>query len=330
LTCLALEDGKRLWQRDTGEDFDVPPAFFGVGATPILEANLLIVALGAHPKAGVVAFDAATGKTVWQKVGPGDFPPATARHQLDRPPVKLASYAAPLAATIHGKRQVLCFMRPGLVAVDAKTGDPNFAFWFRSPLHDSVNAARPVVVGDEIFLSAAYETGAALLKVHADGQGFDTVWKDVDAMQNHWSTSIAHHGYLYGFSGRHQFGSTFRCLEMKSGKLMWQTEPDDGDDEHDAGGGPPRSKAYGRGSAVLAEGKFIVQGETGTLALVELDPRKFREVSRVRYPELGFPSWTAPVLSRKRLYLSGARGVEAAGGRRGYEYHLLCLDLAGE
>src|SRR4029079_15103597 len=105
---------------------------------------------------------------------------------------------------------------------------------------------------------------------HKDGKGVDTVWSDVDAMQKHWTTSIHHNGYVYGFSGRHQPGSTFRCIELATGKLQWQTVDDNADDEPDAKAGlgktPPRF--YGRGAAILADGKFIVQGETGVVALV--------------------------------------------------------------
>lgn len=330
LTCLDLAAGKEIWQRNTAKDFDIPRAFFGVGATPILEGTRLIVMVGGHPKSGVVAFDAASGKTILENVGPETWPAPPVRIERDRPPAKLASYAAPLAATIHGKRHVLCFMRPGLVSLDPETGETNFSFWFRSTIHDSVNAARPVVVDDLVFLSAAYETGAALLKVHPDGKEYDVVWSDGDAMQTHWSTCIHHHGYLYGFSGRHEPGSTFRCIEMTTGKLLWQTRDVNADDEPDprAGLGATVPKFYGRGSAILAEGKFIVMGERGTLALVEVSPRKFTEISRVKYPEAGYPSWVAPVLSRKRLYLNVARDARDAFGRHAYEYHLLCLDLA--
>lgn len=330
LTCLDLDSGKKVWQRNTGEEFKIPTPFFGVGSTPVLEGNLLIVMVGGYPKSGMVAFDAKTGETVWQNVGTESFPQPTKRIQRDRPPEKLASYATPLAATIHGRRQLLCFMRPGLVALDPLTGDFNFSYWFRSGLHDSVNAARPIVVDDLVFLSAAYETGAALLKVHPDGRGADEVWTDVEAMQNHWTTSIYHHDFIYGFSGRHQPGSTFRCIDLKTGKVQWQTEDDNANDEADArqGLGKIQPKFYGRGSAVLAEGNFIVQAETGLLALVELNPQKFREISRVKFQELGYPCWTAPVLSRQRLYLSGSRQVVAPSGLHSYEYHILCLDLA--
>lgn len=317
LVCLELASGKLVWRRDTAAEFQIPMAFFGVGATPILEGNLLIVMVGGHPSSGVVAFDATTGATVWQSVGPGDWEQPKVRIQPDRPPAKLASYSTPLAVTIHGQRHLLCFMRPGLVSLDPATGKVNFSYWLRSSLHDSVNAARPVVVEDNIFLSAAYETGAALLKVNPDGKGYKVVWRDVDAMQNHWSTCIAHDGFLYGFSGRHEPGSTFRCIELKTGRLMWQTEDVNANDEPDpkAGLGKTEPKYYGRGSAILADGKFIVLGERGTLALVELNSKRFREISRVHYPEMTYPSWTAPILSRRRLYL---RDEDA----------LLCIDLA--
>ena len=59
-----------------------------------------------------------------------------------------------------------------------------------------------------------------------------------------------------------------------------------------------------------------VLGERGMLALVKIDPKKFTAISRAPlHPEIHYPAWAAPVLSRGRLYLRS-------------EDHLLCLDLA--
>ena len=70
LLCLDLVNGKLVWERDTQKDWEVPEAFFGVGSTPILEGDFLIVMVGGQPNSGVVAFDAGTGKTVWESVCP--------------------------------------------------------------------------------------------------------------------------------------------------------------------------------------------------------------------------------------------------------------------
>jgi outer membrane protein assembly factor BamB len=322
LTCLDLATGDEVWQRDTRQDFDVPQAFFGVGASPVLHGEKLIAMIGGHPRAGVVAFDAATGKTVWESVGPADFPDPPVRIQRDRPPVKLASYSSPLVASIHGQDHLLSLMRPGLVSLDPSTGKHRFSVWFRSHLHDSVNAARPVVIGDRIFLSAAYDTGAILLDVARDGLSTTVAWQDQDAMQTHWSTAIEHRGHLYGFSGRNEPDSEMRCIRVANGTVAWRfPDADPGQPVADDGRIP-----FGRGSAILVENRLIVMGERGTLALVAADPERFHEISRFQPAEFGHPCWTAPVLSQGRLFVTGARQA----GLAGYEYHLICYDLAAD
>src|ERR1044072_7372659 len=65
LVCLDLQTGKIVWQRDTAKEWEIPEAFFGVGSTPILEGNRLIVMVGGQPNSGMAALDPETGKTLW-------------------------------------------------------------------------------------------------------------------------------------------------------------------------------------------------------------------------------------------------------------------------
>jgi outer membrane protein assembly factor BamB len=325
LSCVDLATGNELWHRDTRRDFDVPQAFFGVGSTPVLHGEKLLVMIGGHPRAGVVAFDAATGKTLWESVGPADFPDPPVRIQRDRPPVKLASYSSPLVASIHGHDHLLCLMRPGLVSLDPVTGTQRFAVWFRSHLHDSVNAARPVVIDGRIFLSAAYGTGAMLLDVARDGLSSTVAWQDAEAMQTHWSTAIEHKGHLYGFSGRNEPEADLRCIRASDGSLVWRfPDADPGRPAAEDDGRIP----FGRGAAILAEDRLIVMGERGTLALVAADSDRFHEISRFQPAEFGHPCWTAPVLSERRLFVTGARQAPGLAGLSTSEYHLVCYDLA--
>jgi outer membrane protein assembly factor BamB len=159
LACCDLATGRLLWKRDTGADFNVPEAFFGAGSSPVLEDGLLFVQIGGQPNSGVVAFDARTGKTVWQNVGEQSWTgvPMTAWpgerlvkwNPSDPAFQKQASYCTPVLATIHGRRTLLVCTRQGLVSLDPKTGRGEFlllvsrAPGFHGHCHDAGGAGRP-------------------------------------------------------------------------------------------------------------------------------------------------------------------------------------------
>ena len=318
LVCLELQSGKLIWQRDTAKEFEVPPAFFGVGSSPILEGDLLIVMVGGQPNAGVVGFDAKSGKTVWESVGEKNWQGLPMTGWPGEPKVqwkrwdKQASYSTPVAATVNGQRQLFCLMRQGLVSLNPTNGEVNFSFWFRSRVEESVNAMNPVVVDDLVFISAAYyRIGSVLLRVKPDNRSFDEVWRST-VLEIHWNTPIYHDGYLYAFSGRNEPDARFRCVELKSGKLMWDRDESwPLHSSHET----PQPGVYGRGSAILADGKLIVLGEGGLLGLFKINPQQPEEISRWQVPQLHYACWAAPVLSRRKLYL---RSEDA----------LVCLNLA--
>ena len=74
-------------------------------------------------------------------------------------------------------------------------------------------AASPVVVNDEVFLSACYGTGAVVFRLGKDGP--EEVWKSDDAMSNHYGTCVYRDGFLYGFDGTLR---TFpKCVDLRKG-----------------------------------------------------------------------------------------------------------------
>ena len=327
LLCLDFASGKQIWQRDTHKDFTVIPNFFGVGSTPILEGDLLLTMVGGQPNSGMVAFNAKTGKTVWESIGKNTWngiPKLGWRGEplmIWRGQEKIASYASPVIATVHGKRVAFCLMRQGLVALDPATGKEYFKRWFRARENDSVNASNPVVIGDHIFCSSAYYgEGSFVLKIKKDLSGYTEVWSDQkrriqaensrleEVLGLHWMTPIVHEGNLYAFSGRNEPDARFRCVEFSTGKLLW--------DQNEAWQkyGTP-TKNYGRGSFIQADGKLIVLGETGKLGLYALNAKKPVELTSYKVPLLRYPCWAAPAMADKRVYLRS-------------ESYLVCFDFA--
>ena len=330
LLCLDLATGNVVWQRDTAKDWYVPEAFFGVGSTPLLEGGRLIVMVGGQPNSTVVALDPATGQTLWENVGKANWEGArTIGRQSEAPyrwtgEEKVASYSSPVAATIHGRRQVLCLTRQGLISVDPTNGAVNFSRWFQSTVNESVNAMCPVVFEDLVLISGAYyRIGSVLLRVQPDGKSFEEAWRSprrpfdrdpvngglaAPVLEVHWNTPVLHDGYLYAFSGRNEPDATFRCVEFKTGKLMWSR------DERWRSHSSAQPPVYGRGSAILADGRLIVLGEGGKLGLFALNPRQPEQLCAWQVPQLRYPCWTAPVLANKKLYLRS-------------EERILCFDL---
>lgn len=296
LTCLDFFSGKALWQVDTEKTFNVRQNFFGVGSTPVVYKDLLIVMVGGNAPStepngtGVVAFEKATGKVRYKSIN------------------DLASYAS-LAISKIGKRDVgLAFLRSGLVGFNPIDGKIEFDFPWRAKSFESVNASQPITVGDQVFISETYGPGSALLKVKEDG--IETIWKDgrrEKSMQTHWNTPVHHEGFIYGSSGRHTRNAELRCIEMKTGKVKWSIPGLD------------------RCSLLYVDGHFLSMSESGDLVLFKANPEKFEPIAVERFLEidettgeaqrlLKYPCWAAPILSHGLLYVRG-------------ENRLICLEL---
>jgi len=258
---LDLKTGKKVWHHDLAQEYSPAKNFFGIGTSPLLEGNLLLVNVGT-PGGGVLAFDKDTGKEVWKaKCEP-------------------ASYSSPVAATINGTRHVFFFTKSGLVSLDPKTGDIRFRKPWRSRIRASVTAATPLVVKDQVFISASYGTGAVLLRVRDND--VEEIWKGDEVMSNHYNTCIYTNGFLFGCDGRQEEGARLRCVELATGKVRWTKE------------------GFGCANMILAEGRLITLGENGDLFLLEANPDEYKESARIHVLD---KVCRAPLaLANRRLY----------------------------
>lgn len=306
LHAVRVTDGKRLWQVDTLAAFGVVKNFFGVGSTPLVWGDLLIANVGGSPPGSPADIYTASGNVRSNGSGMVAFDKYTGavRYRISD---ELASYSSPVIATIGGHPWCFQFARGGLLGFHPETGKIEFRYPWKAKKLESVNAATPVVAGNEVFISEAYGPGSSLLAVKPGG--YDVVWADSHrrrqkSLQAHWCTPILHEGYLYGCSG-YQGPNDLRCLEWKTGKVKWV------------------QAGYQRASILWVAGKLLVINEDGAVRIVRPAPEKYDLVSQFMLrddngrPLLHRPCWVAPVLSHGLLYLQGK-------GR------LVCLELNGK
>jgi outer membrane protein assembly factor BamB len=243
LHAVDLAKGTRVWSEDTMKRFNVPKGYFGAGGSPLVEAGRVIANIGGD-RAGVVAFEARTGKVVWTATNDD------------------ASYSSGMAATIGGRRSALFLTRDNLIGLDPATGAIQFQRRWRARIAASVNAATPLVVGDAIFVSAEYGPGAGVLRV--EGSKLAELWTSDDVLSNHYATSVYHEGYLYGFHGRQEFGPSFRAVEFKTGAVKWSQDQ------------------FRAGSVTLVGDRLLIMREGGEMVLAEASPQAFRPIARAQ------------------------------------------------
>jgi len=213
LHCLKLTTGQVLWERDIVSEFKLKRNDFGVGSTPLIEGDLLIVNVGAEGGPCVAAFDKRTGRMVWgagRKWGP--------------------SYASPVPSDVHGRRRVFVFAggasRPstgGLMCIDPADGEVDFEFAWRARRRESVNASSPLIIGDKVYIAECYGPGGAMLRLLPDGS-CKKLWTH-RLLNTHFMTAVHKDGYLYGIAGHGPRNAPVVCVETGSGRQMWRTVP---------------------------------------------------------------------------------------------------------
>ena len=274
LSAVDLATGKNVWSVDTKRRFGVSKGFFGQAGSPLVEDDRVIANVGGK-SAGIVAFKADTGAVIWEATN----------HE--------ASYSSPTSATFAGRKVGLFFTRQGLVGIDPATGAVQFQRVWRSRTQASVNAASPVVVDDLIFVSATYETGAAVVRV--DGNRLIELWSSDDALSNHYATSIYYDGHVYGFHGRQEFGQALRAIEFRTGKVNWSVDQ------------------FKAGTVLLAGNRLLILRESGELILAAATPEAFKPIAHAQI--LTGVVRAYPAVADGFLYARNATGT------------LVCIDL---
>jgi outer membrane protein assembly factor BamB len=248
LRCSDLISGKKVWSVDCQKEFGARKGFFGIGCSPLVESSYLVLNVGGKNGAGIVAFERSTGKVSWKATDDE------------------ASYSSPISAELGGGKLILSLTRTELVALEPADGKVIYRFPFSPPIHSSVTAATPLIVGNDIFLSASYDLGAIMLRVENNSP--KKIWSGSDILSNHYATCIYREGFLFGIHGRTDPGfspeASLRCIDARTGKMFWE------------------EKNFGAATLILAGKEMLIMRENGELIRAPAASNRFTPLSRAQ------------------------------------------------
>jgi outer membrane protein assembly factor BamB len=313
MRALDADTGKILWETNYDAPFTMNPATARHGPGPKSTPTYADGRLFTLGMSGIItAFDAATGKIVWQKPG-GPTEPMyhTAQSALvDRGVVILhvggdkegaltafdpatgavkwtwtgdaPAYASPIAAEIGGTRQIVTFSRDYLVGVEAATGK---LLW-RTPFQGRAvtNAITPLVYGGNMVIVSA--------------QGKPLTAYTIAKRNNQWAAEMAwentklslsfSNAVLVGdavFSMSAMNSGQFFWVDAKTGQTLWTSNP----------------RQAGNAAIVRAGNLLFVLKDDAELLVARSSPGGFEPLKT--YTVATSATWPAPAISGNRIFV---------------------------
>jgi outer membrane protein assembly factor BamB len=263
LTCCDSATGDVVWQKNILNDFGGSNITWGISESVLVDDGKVICSPGGS-RASVVALDAENSSTKWvSKI----------------PESPQASYASPVIAQIGKVKQYVVFTSKGIVGVRAGDGQP---MWGQNKSSNgTANCATPLVVGNQIFSSSGYGTGAELVELRSQGS------KTTSQLAYHTRDMKNHHGGMFHLKG-FVYGSNediLACVNIRTGKPTWRE----------------RGR---KGSVVYADNKIVFRNEGGEVELLAANSQSYQKLGSFAQPDRSDrPAWSHPVIAGGRLYL---------------------------
>lgn len=279
--ACSLADGSVRWTRELRSEYDAQDGYFGAGSTPIVVDDLLIVSVGGNDGVGLVAVDVRDGKTRWTAVD------------------ESAAYASPVLINLEGQTRVVAVMGLTTVVIEPATGKVvrELDFGKRGP---TVNAATPLINGNQLFLTASYGIGCRMLDMSINPP--KDLWASRDVISSQYATPVRVGDFLYAIDGREDMGDAgLVCVRWVDGKEMW------------------RKPSFGTAHLIAVGDRVLAQTTDGRIELFAASPEAFRQLAVAELPEGSYRS--LPALAGGVLFCR--RTISATEGE------LLALEISG-
>ena len=313
MSAIDAASGKVLWRTAYAAPFTMNKAASphgpGPKSTPVF-SNGRLYAIG---MTGIVtAYDAASGKQLWQKPGSSlvpfytthSFSPVIERdtvifhvgghdqgaltaYDVNTGAVRWTwagdgpGYGSPIVATLGGVRQLVTITQKKVIGVDLATG---MLLWERPHVSpNNTNGFDPVVVGQTVVVAGNGGPMVALTVARRNNQWVaETLWEN-EEVPLRFSNLVVAGNVLVGLSSRNM-GQYFG-IDAKTGKTLWTSEP------RQAG-----NAAMARAGNVV----FSLEND-GDLLVTRATPTAMETLKRYKVGDT--ETWTQAAISGNRIFV---------------------------
>lgn len=287
--CCDPQTGNFLWGIDLEKDYNTEVPLWYTGQCPLIDNNVAVIAPGGSSL--LIGVDCSTGKVVWQTPNPDKWK---------------MSHSSVMPMTIAGKKMYIYSAIGGMVGVSAGGADVGKILWKTSKFNPSVIAPSPLYLGNNrIFMTAGYGAGSAVYQIVRQGDSFtvnvERNYKPKDGLAAEQQTPILYNNHLFGLLPKDagEKRNQFVCTPTSNTQnILWTSSADD---------------RYGLGPFIIADGKFFILNDEGTLTIAKVSTSKFTILDRAKIIE-GHDSWGPLALADGYLLMRDSK-------------QMVCIDL---
>jgi len=280
-------DGKLLWKQDLGSLnagwFYDPDYEWGIGSSPIIYKNLVIVQCDIQKNSFVAAYDLNDGHRVW----------LTPREEIP-------SWGTPTVYEGQPRAELITHATKFIRAYDPITGKE---LW-RLSGNSEVTTPTPFVAHNLIYITNGYRVIQPIYAIRAGGSG-DITLKDGQESSDfiawskkrggpYMSTPVVYGDHLYVCSTQ----GIIACYNAKTGERLYQQRLGEGG-------------AY-TASPVAADGKVYFTSEDGDVFVVKAGPK----YELLATNPIGEVCMASPAISEGMIFVRAEHHVFAIGERK--------------
>ena len=262
--CLNPKDGGLFWTLDLVKEYGVKIPFWYTGQCPIIENGTAILATGGN--ALLIGVDCATGKVIWETPNPKGY-------QM--------SHSSIVKMQLGSRKTYVYAAIGAVVGISGEESNIGELLWENKKFAPSVVAPSPLPLGNgNLFVTAGYGAGSILLNINEKDMSVKVVekYKPKKGLASEQQTPILIGNKVYGVLPKDAgaLRNQFVCYSIKDlKKPLWSSG---------------KSNRFGLGPYILADNKFFIVADNGTLSIAKVGRGSFELLDQYRVIE-GHDAW---------------------------------------